>query len=184
MWKRLLLILLLIGAVPGAARGPLDREPVMAGVRVFFGPRPGFEDVDRDLISRARQRIDMAAYVLTDRRVIESLEAAAKRGVRVRLYLDPEQPGGRAAVSGRLAQLLRSGSVEARIKGAGADLMHLKSYQVDGHYLRSGSANFSFSGENRQDNDIIVIESRDAAGAFMAQFEQVWGRAGNVQFVP
>ena len=184
MISRLLLILLLTSAVPGDARGPIDREPTMAGVRVFFGPRPGFEDVDTDLIGRARQRIDMAAYVLSDRQVIDGLEAAAKRGVRVRLYLDPEQPGGRAAIGARFAQLLRAGNVEARIKGAGGDFMHMKAYQVDGHFLRSGSANFSFSGERRQDNDIIVIESRVAAGAFMAQFEQIWARASNVPFVP
>ena len=184
MTKRLLLILLLCGAVPGDARGPIDREPAMAGVRLFFGPGPGFDEVDRDLISRARQRIDMAAYVLTDRRVIEALEAAARRGVRVRIYLDPDQPGGRAALATRFAQLLRAGNVEARIKAGGQDLMHLKAYQVDGHYLRSGSANFSFSGETRQDNDILVVESRDAAGAFATRFDVLWARASNAAFVP
>ena len=179
MLKKLLFILLLV-SVPGDARSPLDREPVMAAVRVFFGPRAGFDEVDRELIGRARQRIDMAAYVLTDRSVIDALEAAARRGVKVRLYLDPEQPGGRAGTSGRIQQLLRGGNVEARVKGLGADYMHLKAFQVDGRYLRSGSANFSFSGEQRQDNDIIVIENRNVAGAFMMQFEQLWTRAGNV----
>lgn len=183
MLKRLLLILLLISAVPGDARGPLDREPVMAGVRLFYGPRNGFDEVDRDLLSRARHNIDMAAYVLTDRRVIETLEAAAKRGVKVRLYLDAEQPGGRDAAGGRLGELLRSRNAEARVKVAGGDYMHLKAYQVDGRWLRTGSANFSFAGENRQDNDILVIESRVAAGAFMQQFEQLWTRSNNVPFV-
>ena len=183
MWKQFVLVLLLIGAVPGDARGPLDREPAMAAVRLFFGPRTGFDEVDRDLIGRARQRIDVAAYVLTDRQVIESLEAAASRGVRVRVYLDPEQPGGREAVTGRLSQLMRSRNVEARIKAAGADYMHLKAYQIDGRWLRTGSANFSFAGERRQDNDILVIESHVVADAFIAQFEQLWTRPNNVPFV-
>ena len=180
MLKRLLLILLLIGFVPGDARGPLDKEPVMAGVRAFFGPSRGFDEVDLDLISRARQHIDMAAYVLTDRKVIEALESAAKRGVKVRLYLDPEQPGGRDAVNGRLQNLLHTGHGEIRIKGEGNDFMHLKAFQVDGRWLRTGSANFSFSGEHKQDNDILVIENRDVAGAFLRQFEQLWARPGNV----
>lgn len=184
MMKRLLLTLLLTSAVPGDARGPIDREPTMAGVRVFFGPRPGFDQVDPDLIGRARQHIDMAAYVLTDRRVIDALEAAAKRGVKIRLYLDPEQPGGRAAIGSRFSQLLRGGNVEARIKVSGTDFMHMKAYQVDGHFLRSGSANFSFSGETRQDNDIVVIESRDAARAFGSQFDQIWSRSSNLPFIP
>ena len=184
MSKRLLLILALCGAVPGDARGPIDREPAMAGARLFFGPGPGFDEVDRDLISRARQSIDMAAYVLTDRRVIDALESAAKRGVKVRIYLDPEQPGGRAALASRFASLLRAGKVEARVKAGGQDFMHMKAYQVDRHFLRTGSANFSFSGETRQDNDILVLESREAAGAFAARFDVLWARSSNVAFVP
>ena len=35
--------------------------------------------------------------------------------------------------------------------------MHLKAYAIDGEVLRTGSANFSTSGENAQDNDLIVI---------------------------
>jgi phosphatidylserine/phosphatidylglycerophosphate/cardiolipin synthase-like enzyme len=166
------------------ARGPLDREPSMAAVRAFFGPRAGFEDVDPDLISRARISIDMAAYVLTERRVLDALEAAAKRGVKIRIYLDPEQPGGRDAAGGRVQQLLRGGNVAARVKAQGLEYMHMKAFHVDGRWLRTGSTNFSFAGEHRQDNDIIVIESRDVAGAFAQQFEQLWTRAGNFELRP
>jgi phosphatidylserine/phosphatidylglycerophosphate/cardiolipin synthase-like enzyme len=50
-------------------------------------------------------------------------------------------------------------------RGKGAP-MHLKSYQVDGQVLRTGAANFSASGLKRQDNDLIVIESAEAAASF------------------
>ena len=184
MLKRLLLVLLFLGVVPSGARGPLDREPAMAGVRAFFGPRAGFDEVDPDLLSRARRTIDMAAYVLTDRNVIEALEAAAKRGVKIRLYLDPEQPGGRDGEGGRVKQLMRGGNVAARVKGQGMDYMHLKAFQVDGRWLRTGSTNFSFAGERRQDNDIIVLESRAVAEAFIQQFEILWKRSGNIDLRP
>ena len=49
--------------------------------------------------------------------------------------------------------------------------MHLKSYQIDGRFLRTGAANFSASGLKRQDNDLIVIESAGAAAAFKQTFE-------------
>jgi phosphatidylserine/phosphatidylglycerophosphate/cardiolipin synthase-like enzyme len=185
MWKRALLIALLLGATSPSARAPVDREPTIAGVRVFYGPKPGVDGVDEDLIGRATRRIDMTAYVLSDRRVIDALAAAARRGVRVRIYLDPEQNGPRAgAPGGKLNELLRQPGVEARVKSAAGDLMHLKSYQVDGRWLRSGSANFSFSGEARQDNDIVIVESADAAGAYAARFEEIWARRDNGKFAP
>jgi hypothetical protein len=37
--------------------------------------------------------------------------------------------------------------------------------------LRTGAANFLASGEKRQDNDLIVIESAEAVAAFKRNFE-------------
>jgi phosphatidylserine/phosphatidylglycerophosphate/cardiolipin synthase-like enzyme len=44
--------------------------------------------------------------------------------------------------------------------------MHLKSYEIDSKLLRTGAANFSASGLKRQDNDLIVIHSANAAAEF------------------
>ncbi len=161
-------------------RGPLSQEPVFAGVRVFYAPRAGFESIDARLIAGATQSIDMAAYVLTDRALVAALSRAAARGVRVRIYLDATRGGAEAA----LEQIALSPNVELRRKAPGRDLMHLKSYQVDGRVLRSGSANFSVSGEEFQDNDLIVIDSPAAAAAFSDMFERLWARPDNQRFDP
>jgi len=79
---------LLTPADPGDA---LTHEPIVAGVRVFYGPDAQLEQIDAGLIASARQTIDMAAYVLTNRVIINALREAARRGARVRLYLDPDQ---------------------------------------------------------------------------------------------
>jgi phosphatidylserine/phosphatidylglycerophosphate/cardiolipin synthase-like enzyme len=49
--------------------------------------------------------------------------------------------------------------------------MHLKSYQIDGHVLRIDAANFSASGLQRQDNDLIVIKDAQAAAKVKHAFE-------------
>ena len=49
--------------------------------------------------------------------------------------------------------------------------MHLKSYEIDGHLLRTGAANFSASGLKRQDNDLIVIKDAQTAAKFEHAFE-------------
>jgi phosphatidylserine/phosphatidylglycerophosphate/cardiolipin synthase-like enzyme len=156
--------------------GPLSQEPLIAGVRVFYGPHGGFETVDARLVGSARKSIDMAAYVLTDRALVSALGAAAMRGVRVRVYIDGEE-GGRA---GSAVELIASTpNVELRRKSRSRDLMHLKSYQIDGRVLRTGSANFSVSGEEYQDNDLIVIDSPAAVERFQEIFERLWSRSDN-----
>lgn len=168
-----------VGYVPTQAKGPLDGERIIAGVRVFYGPKDNLQQVDTDLIARARETIDMAAYVLTNGAITDELAAAAKRGVRVRLYLDPDQPPQAGRAGERLAALARTANVSVRLK-RGDDIMHLKAYQVDRRVLRTGSANFSISGLQRQENDIIVIESQDAVARFLRDFEALWARPGNL----
>lgn len=52
--------------------------------------------------------------------------------------------------------------------------MHLQACSIDGEVLRTGSANFSTSGERTQHNDLIVIRNKGAAAKFDAHFERMW----------
>ncbi|MBM3561742.1 MAG: phosphatidylserine synthase [Alphaproteobacteria bacterium] len=156
--------------------GLLAEEPTVAGVRVLYGPGEGFGSVDARLIGEARRSIDMAAYVLTDRSLTTALGRAAMRGVKVRIYLDGDDMSRGAPA---IEEIADAPNIEIRRKGRSRDLMHLKSYQVDGRILRSGSANFSISGEIYQDNDLIVIESPQAAARFREAFERLWSRSDN-----
>jgi phosphatidylserine/phosphatidylglycerophosphate/cardiolipin synthase-like enzyme len=164
----------LLAPEPQAA-GPLSQEPLVAGLQIFYGPGEAFEAVDARLINGARHSLDMAAYVLTDRELVSALGRAAMRGVKVRVYLDGEQTGRGASI----IDIAGAPGLEVRRKARDRDLMHLKSYQVDGRTLRTGSANFSVSGETFQDNDLIVIESPLAAGRFRDVFERLWARPDN-----
>jgi hypothetical protein len=51
--------------------------------------------------------------------------------------------------------------------------------------LRTDSANFSTSGENAQDNDLIVIRDAGAAARLDAPFERMWDAAEPmIEFYP
>ena len=110
----------------------------------------------------------MASYALTDPIVIDALNAAERRGVAIRIVLDPRERHDFV----KLGDL----SDNVRIK-RGGPFMHLKAYAIDGELLRTGSANFSTSGENAQDNDLIVIRDAGAAAKFDAHFERMWDAA-------
>jgi len=144
---------------------------------IHYAPGENLEHVDVALIDRAEREIDMAAYVLTDWPILQALTRAADRGVKVRIYLDGTQLAERepAKVFDDLAE---APGVEITIKRKSSDLMHLKSYQIDGRLLRTGAANFSASGLKRQDNDLNVIESPGAAASFKRNFEARYASGG------
>lgn len=54
-------------------------------------PEEQLDRVDAELIATAKTSIDFAGYVLTDRLVIDALNAAEARGAVVRIVLDPRE---------------------------------------------------------------------------------------------
>ena len=123
---------------------------------VHFSPEERLDAIDAQLIATATRSIDLASYALTDPIVIDALNGVERRGVAIRIVLDPRERHDFV----KLGDL----SDNVRIK-RGGPLMHLKAYEIDGAVLRTGSANFSTSGENAQDNDLIVIRDADAAAS-------------------
>jgi phosphatidylserine/phosphatidylglycerophosphate/cardiolipin synthase-like enzyme len=59
---------------------------------------------------------------------------------------------------------------------SGDEVMHLKGYCIDHRLLRTGSANFSRSGETRQDNDLVALRGASVCAGFDAKFERAWVR--------
>ena len=101
---------------------------------------------------KREESIDFASYALTDPIVIEALNGAERRGVVIRVVLDPREPH----------DFVKLGDLsDMRGSSAAGPFMHLKAYAIDGTFWRTGSANFSTSGENAQDNDLSRI--RDPA---------------------
>ncbi len=143
---------------------PADAGPA----EIHYAPVENLEHIDVELLGSARAKIDLAAYSLTDWPVIDALVDAHRRGVAVRIVLDPSQQ--------HALDRLREITADIRMKTPGP-YMHLKSYSVDGHMLRSGSANLSASGLKQQDNDIVILREASAARAFEARFEQIWAEA-------
>ena len=148
---------------------------------IHYAPRENLESLDAREIGLAELSIDMAAYVLSDPRIIEALTTAAERGVLIRLYLDRSQFAEHGPTRGGLIEaLLAHPNVVARVKGE-VVLMHLKAYAVDGAVLRTGSGNFSRSGLASQDNDAIFITDPAVVDAFEGNFESIWARAQNIE---
>jgi phosphatidylserine/phosphatidylglycerophosphate/cardiolipin synthase-like enzyme len=130
----------------------------------------------RGMLSRAllltRHRVLAEVYTLTDPELIAELVAAKRRGVVVRVLLDPNQAYNRHGYT-----VLRAGGVEARWypipKGA---LLHAKIGLFDGE-LVLGSANWTLSGlGTNHELDIETGDSR-AVAVYATRFEADWSLA-------
>jgi phosphatidylserine/phosphatidylglycerophosphate/cardiolipin synthase-like enzyme len=135
---------------------------------IYFSPEERLDAIDAELIAGAKRSIDFASYALTDPVVVDALDAAERRGVAVRIVLDPRERHDFA----KLGDLSDTVGIKR-----GCPYMRLKAYAIDGEVLRTGSANFSTSGENAQDNDLVVIRDAVAAAKFHAHFERMWDDA-------
>ena len=129
------------------------------------------------MLREAAKQIDMVAYVLTDSAVIEALREASARGVKVRVWREASEAARlsefdvEAQLGGRVQGL------ELRSSAPGGELMHPKGYCVDYRLLRTGSANFSRSGETRQDNDLVALRGVSVCAGFEGKFDRAWGKS-------
>ena len=114
---------------------------------------------------------------------MRALIRAAQRGVKVGLYLDGRRIGERVP-SLLFRELLATPKIDVRFKRSKSPLMHLKSYQIDGRWLRTGAANFSAAGLKRQDNDLLIIDSQAAVKSFEQRFEAIFAEGETLQLTP
>jgi phosphatidylserine/phosphatidylglycerophosphate/cardiolipin synthase-like enzyme len=123
-------------------------------------------------LERAMRRVLAEVYTLTDPEVITGLVLAHRRGVTVRLVLDPNQSYNLHGFT-----VLQAAGVEVRWypvpKGA---LLHAKIGAFDGE-LVLGSANWTLSGLGV--NHELDIETDDAVAvdAYLTRFEADWSRS-------
>lgn len=159
----------LLAATPGRAQ-TLDH---------LYSPGVNLERSELAQLETATRSVNVAMYSFTDLYLAEELAALARRGVHVRVYRDREQFQQETRWGGETTtSILLAAGIEVRVKGA-KDLMHLKSYAIDGRLLRTGSANWSATGLKRQDNDVLYETNAQAVESFERTFESMWSRANN-----
>ena len=122
------------------------------------------------LIDGARQTLDLELFVLTDTGVVQALEAAAVRGVAVRVLLDPSQPSSDASYAA-----LRGDGIQVRWYRSRGELLHAKAIVADATSVLFGSANWSGGGFARNHElDIDLISAPVIAAEMLAQMQLDW----------
>lgn len=150
-----------------------------------FSPAEDIERIDVARLEQAKSSVDIAMYAFTDKYIADELKRLAERGVKIRIYRDQQQyeeeqkNASKHDGDSTTSMLTGLGNVQIRVKGH-RELMHLKAYLVDGALLRDGSANWSPSGEKRQDNNAHFTADPAQVDAFRQNFAAIWGRVDNL----
>ena len=154
----------------GADKADSNRE-LFTGqelVEVYFSPTDSPRRRLLELIHNAKHSIDLAVYAMTDRDIFEALEAAKARGVKIKALWDFAFQSGCQFSEADEWTKQGVGIVEA-LPG----LLHHKFAVIDGEIVITGSANWSFSGMERNDENLVIIHSQGLAASYQSQFDEI-----------
>ncbi len=159
----------------------------MTGIEADFleDGRQGAADVADHLsafIADATRTLDVAIYDFHARegasaRIADALEAAAARGVTVRVVFNREREL-KTHDEPMTSDPETIDGLEVPTRGVHDEgaLMHHKYVVRDGQHVWTGSTNWTDDAFAREENAIVRIEASEIAAAYTTNFDQLWGR--------
>ena len=141
-----------------------------ATVYIRFSPDDSIDDMIESLISAANDSVYMLAYSFASRDIAERLQAADDEGLDVIVICEDSKAytdGG-----GQCGPLSEEG-LAVYVDGYPDTLMHEKVIILDNSVVIAGSYNFTRSADKRNDEQVLVIQSRDVADQFLAEFDKI-----------
>ena len=121
------------------------------------------------IINNARKSIYVETFVFTHKALAQSLINAQKRGVEVKIIVDATN----SSSSNSMVKTLRQNGVKVKIENY-AGKMHMKTLIVDSDYFIAGSMNLSNSGENYNDENILIIKNAQINSNARKFFDYLW----------
>jgi phosphatidylserine/phosphatidylglycerophosphate/cardiolipin synthase-like enzyme len=128
-----------------------------------FVPGQRCELMISQVVDSAKYSIDVQAYHLTNKKIIDALVDAKARGIKVRVILDK---GSR-----KEASVLLNHGIEVWIDYKRA-IAHNKVMIIDGEGVVTGSFNFTESAQKRNVENAIYIKNKELAGEYEDNFEK------------
>lgn len=119
------------------------------------------------LINKAEKYIYIPTFVLTHEELKNSLINARKRGVQIKIIHDATN------YKASNIKTLRENGILVKVENY-AGKVHSKTMIIDDKYLIIGSMNFSKNGENKNDENVLIIENKTLAKYYRGFFEYLW----------
>jgi len=142
-------------------------------LEVYFSPDDGVADRLERLIGDARESIYFMAFSFTSDELAQAILDRASAGVTVAGVMEASQYQSNFGTD---YDKFRRAGLDVRLDGNRRN-MHHKVIIIDQHTVITGSYNFTFSAENQNDENLIVIYSPEIAALFLKEFQKVFLQA-------
>ncbi len=160
----------LLAALSLGLSATVQAAPVTVGnseIEVYFSPNGGALDAILRNLGAAQKSVHMQAFHFRSEPIVKALQAAAKRGLDVRVIVDAESAAKSNSRAGQAAQ----GGVPVFTDAEHA-VSHNKIIVIDGATVITGSYNFVKRAEYKNAENMLVIRSAELA----AKYEENWER--------
>ncbi len=136
-------------------------------IRTCFTPGGSCESLIVDEIQDAKSSIRLQVYSFTSKPITQSLLEAHKRGVKIEILCDRSQQKEKYS---KIHDLESSGIATYidRVDG----LAHNKTIIVDDKTVITGSYNFTYSAQNRNSENLLIIKSDDISKAYLKNWQK------------
>ena len=126
------------------------------------------------LINKSETSIYMPTFLITHRELTSALISAKKRGVKIKVIIDAANASNKYSKH----QQLRDNGIEVKVENY-AGKMHSKTIIIDEKYVIMGSMNFSRSGEEKNDENTVILDNPQIAKFLIKQFNLIWEKIPN-----
>ncbi len=141
-------------------------------VEVYFSPDDGVLNRIIGKMRTAEKSLEILAYALTTDTMGETLLALHQEGVKVRGVVEASQ----VQATGSEAPRLRQAGIDIRLD-SNPENMHHKVILIDETIVILGSYNFTRSAEEKNDENVLIIQDPALASQFLIEFERIYGSA-------
>jgi phosphatidylserine/phosphatidylglycerophosphate/cardiolipin synthase-like enzyme len=139
----------------------------------YFSPDDGAAKRITELLNNASESIYFLAYSFTNNEFGQALIQKAESGLTVSGVMEQEQVNSN---QGTEFDPLSQAGIDVRLDG-NSDLMHHKVFVIDEKVVILGSYNFSFSAENINDENVLIIFNPQIAQLYLDEFQRVYEQA-------
>ncbi len=148
-------------------------------IDVYFSPQDYPIQYVRQAAQSAHSSLDFCIFYYTYRDLAEDMGAGVRSGVRVRGVIDSSS----LDYSSYIFDLLRSYGADVVVSNVPPPYyyLHHKFMVVDDSIVVTGSMNWTVSGTSYNDENIMVIHSRELAGLYENEFLARFQEAGSVE---